>query len=388
MAKRQSHEEGLKKGLEQLRAMGVPVDAPSSEHVPVLKDYLGKGREADLGIIYLLGRIADPAALELLTSIEKTAADKELRKQVRRSLFRLAQKGLSLTELKAVDREVPRPLFKLSPEVEGYLSSVDGAGGRLVWLARPRAGSGIHLLQAMVNDREGLLRVGGALVRRKELRRMIQDIREKHGVTMISVPWEFCDQILYEGFEKAKTLGRGGVEEFASLRAIFTSSRPGHCFHPVYARISTEDLRSGAWRELSGRLLDEPELRPWVLDEDWVGPYLAETEAAQESRLVLNQLQKGERFAAIVRRAVAELFSGDRGQLFARRLEDMALYLVETKRAEPARLALAVALQLKEGEPGSLDISFLTGLAQKSLAFYLTQAKSKRAEEGSLIVKP
>jgi hypothetical protein len=35
-----------------------------------------------------------------------------------------------------------------------------------------------------------------------------------------------------------------------------------------------------------------------------------------------------------------------------------------------------------------LDISFLTGLAQKSFAFYLSQQKSKAEEEPSFIVKP
>ena len=51
-------------------------------------------------------------------------------------------------------------------------------------------------------------------------------------------------------------------------------------------------------------------------------------------------------------------------------------------------LALAVALQLREGSLGALDISFLTGLVQKTLAFYLSQAKAKAAEEPSLLVKP
>jgi len=102
----------------------------------------------------------------------------------------------------------------------------------------------------------------------------------------------------------------------------------------------------------------------------------------------LNEAQKEERFSAIVRDAAREIFTGETGRIFTRRMEDMALYLLETGREEPARLALAVALQLAEGEIGILDISFLTGLVQKSMAFYLSQAKEKAAEETSLIVKP
>jgi hypothetical protein len=69
-------------------------------------------------------------------------------------------------------------------------------------------------------------------------------------------------------------------------------------------------------------------------------------------------------------------------------MEDMALYFLETDRADLAGLSLAVALQVGEGDPGPLDVSFLTGLVQKSFAFYLSREKSKKEEEASLIVKP
>lgn len=388
MSKKDLHHEAVQKGLEQLRRAGIVAEDLTPAAVGLLRSQLGKGVETDLAVIFLLGRIADSTVLELLTSLEKTAADKEVKKEVRRSLFKLAQKGISAPPSENASASLQRPILRLTPEIESYLSSVDGAGGRLVWLARPQAGSGMQLLQGMVSDREGLLQFGGALIRRKEIRRMAQDVKKNHGIAMISIPWEYGDRILYEGFEKAKALGRSGMEEFSSLRAAFNPARPKPFAHPMYSRLNTEGIRAGAWRELSRRLLDEPEFRLWILDEDWVRPYLQQLEEAQESRLVLNQLQKEERYSGIVRDAVREIFSGERGQLFQRRMEDMALYLLETRREEQAKLALAVALQLTGGDLGVLDISFLTGWVQKSLAFYLSQAKAKAAEESSLIVKP
>jgi hypothetical protein len=129
-------------------------------------------------------------------------------------------------------------------------------------------------------------------------------------------------------------------------------------------------------------------LRFWFLDEDWVRPYLPQLEEAKSSRLVLNPLQKEERLAGIVRDAVKACCAGEMGSLLARRLEDMALYFIETGREPSARLALAVALQIHEGDPGPLDISFLTGLMQKSFGFYISQDEKKPDEEPSLIVRP
>jgi hypothetical protein len=354
-----------------------------------LRSHFGEEPSTDLAIAFLLGRIYDPASLRALADLEGATRDKETRKEIRRSFFKLAQKGLTGPRPASGGAEPKRPVLALSPEIEGYLSSVDGAGGRLVWLAKAHAGGGLQLLQGMVNDRQGLLRAGAPVVRRKELRRMAREIKEKHGVTMISIPWEYGDQILWEGFEKARTLGRSGVEGFSALRSAFTSVRPAAAPHPVYSRLDPGSAAAGAWRELSRSLLDRPEFRPWILDEDWIQPYLEEVRHAQESPLVLNELQKEERLAGIVRAAVREIFSGERGRIFQRRMEDMALYLDETGRKEEARLALAVALAIREGDLGSLgalDIAFLTGLVQKSLAFHLSQAKA--AEEPSLIVRP
>ncbi len=110
---------------------------------------------------------------------------------------------------------------------------------------------------------------------------------------------------------------------------------------------------------------------------------------AQTSRLVLNPLQKEERFNGIVRDAVKALCAGENGKVFQRRMEDMAFYFLETNRADLAKVSIAVALQVGEGDPGALDISFLTGLMQKSFAFFLSQQKAKKEEEQSgMIIKP
>jgi hypothetical protein len=269
------------------------------------------------------------------------------------------------------------------------MSAVDGGGGRLIWIAKPQASHGLQVIQAMLHDREGLLRFGGAHMRRKELRKMADEIKQQHGITMIAVPWEFADRIVYEGYEKAKERGQSGLENFHETRSILATGRPKEINHPIYAKIDLKEARDSAWREQSRRLLDEPELRYWILTDDWVQAFLPQLQEAQTSRLVLNPLQKEERFNAIVRDAVKTLCSGENGPAFKRRMEDMALYFYETKRVDQAKLSLVVALQVGEGDPGPLDVSFLTGLMQKSFAFFLSQEKAKKEEaQESLIIKP
>jgi hypothetical protein len=388
LAKKKSHEEEIRQGLAALRESGVAIDAPAPDLVPALKTLLGKGRDTDLAVIFSLGKIADPTAVEVLLEIERQSIDKEIKKEIKRSLFKLGQRGLALPQEKAAEKR-PTALFESASEIEGYMSAVDGGGGRLVWIAKPQPSHGLQVIQAMLQDRDGLLRIGGVHMRRKELRKMAQDIKQQHDVSMITVPWEYADQLVYEAYERAKARGQAGLENFHELRSLIATGKPKEQPHPIYSKLDAAETRDGAWRELSRRLLDEPELRYWILTDDWVQAILPQLQEAQTSRLVLNPMQKEERFNAIVREAVKTLCSGENGKAFQRRMEDMAFYFLETNRADLAKLSLAVALQVGDGDPGPLDVSFLTGLMQKSFTFFMSQQKAKKEEEqSSLIIKP
>ena len=98
MAKKKFHEEEISRGSEQLRQSGLKLDNVSPALVPRLEEQWGKGRETDLAIAFSLGKITDTAATEALLRLEKGAEDKDLEKELRRSLFKLAQKGLAIPE--------------------------------------------------------------------------------------------------------------------------------------------------------------------------------------------------------------------------------------------------------------------------------------------------
>jgi hypothetical protein len=392
LAKKDLHDERLEKGLAALASAGIApriaIDAPRTESIAQLKNAIGKSAEADIAAIFLLGRIAVQESLELIREIEKSATDKDVKKELKRALFKLAQKGIAIVDQAAVEKK-PAVLFERTVDIEAYMSAVDGGGGRLIWIAKTQPSHGLQVIQAMLHDRDGLLRFGGMQMKRKELRAMADEIKQQHGVSMIAVPWEFADQIIYDGYEKAKARGQSGLENFHETRSLIATGKPKTVTHPIYAKLGSADLREGPWREQSRRLLDEPELRYWVVIDDWVKEFLAQIEDARTSPLVLNQVQKEQRLAAIVRDAVTALCAGDSGKAFKQRMEDTALYFAETNRIEQAKLSLAVAQQVVEGNPGPLDISFLTGLMQKSFAFFMSQQKAQKEEaESSLIIKP
>ena len=93
-----------------------------------------------------------------------------IRREIRRSLFRLRQHGI---EPQVVGQNaVARPgqddagLSGLS----GMMSVADADGARIVWLVKSRAGGGIERLWALISEKDGLLAVTSESLSRRELR--------------------------------------------------------------------------------------------------------------------------------------------------------------------------------------------------------------------------
>src|SRR3989442_128811 len=111
----------LRSGEERLREWGVPADAEAS--VDVLRQHIGRDAAADLAIAARLGARAEAASVEALRTVEAASSDKLVRKEVRRSLYRLEQRGVTVPPSPA-----PASVKIAAPALEGYVSAIDGRG--------------------------------------------------------------------------------------------------------------------------------------------------------------------------------------------------------------------------------------------------------------------
>src|SRR5262245_46409692 len=96
MSKKEKREERLVHGDELLEAAGIDLDAADEALLPSLMAARGKSPDSDLSIADLLGSIALEQAARHLVDWEKTTpSDKDLLRVIRRSLFRLHQRGIA-----------------------------------------------------------------------------------------------------------------------------------------------------------------------------------------------------------------------------------------------------------------------------------------------------
>lgn len=389
MARQDKRQKALRSGLDALRRDGLETESPDAALVEPLLQRFGSDPDVSLAVVHVLGRIRDAASVAVLEGLEERAGSKEVRREIRRSLFRLAQGGVVSAEPRESESPGTGPNFSLAPEIEGYLASVTGGGDRLVILARPEPGGGLLVLNAAVNDRLGLGRLEGAVVLRKDFRRMMEGVKAQHQASVTPVPWEYADWLMHEAYRKTKGPPGEGAADYPVLRSRLSPVKAAPRSHPVFDRVDTDAVGFPAPSEVSEKLLEDPELRTWFVEKDLVDPWLERVEDTEQSRIVLNPAQRQERFRGIVREAVEGIFlDPDLGPVFEQRLEDAALHMHAAGREEQARAVLALALAIRRGDLGSLGAPFLEALVVRSLGFHKAREKEAVEEEPSLIVKP
>jgi hypothetical protein len=369
----------LQSGLDRLAVLGV---AGPQTTVEDLERALAAEPGAALAIADRLGGIVSPRSAELLRRIEaSTAHDKALRREVRRSLYRLKQKGVASAEPAAAPGAAPMHAPQAAPEAEGYLSISDPFGDRLVWVVKPRPGGGLFHLSTVVNEPAGLKEAVLAEVNRKSLRSLRQELEARHALRLVDVDWRYCDWISFEGYERARARGAAerSVIHYPQLRLqVFTTpARP--------ANLPTLASSPDALAE-SASLLEEPELQSWFVGEDVLAEHLSRYREIRDSPIVLDRAAQLSRVEQIVEAAIEGVFAPERAAAWQRRLEEASHFFSATSRPQAAARAAAAAKALGE-HPGGKGIPLCEQLVRRTFAaFFAREAEREREEKSSSVL--
>jgi hypothetical protein len=244
-------------------------------------------------------------------------------------------------------------------------------------------------MQGMVSDRTGLVSFSGGEIGRKGFRSLLEEIRKGGPAPLVEMDAPYMALLLTQAY--AMTMSRGGTppQEYAPFKAEIESLKKEDGQALIYSHLKAEEVREDdhLLRRIP-ELLKADVFLGWGIEEARIRPYADSVSEAEESKLVLSQVQKEIRVREIYQRAVAELFGEDERRVYKKRMEELAYYLLKRGREDEARVCLAVALDLEKPPTAFQASPFLVQLVAQSMRRMLDERRAEKSKEPSFIVKP
>ena len=309
---------------------------------------------------------------------------KGVSKEAKRALYLLKSRGVSVPEPQRPPAAAPPP--SPEPAVPCYCSAVDGQGERALWLARVVTGKGVEVAQAVVSDQMGLLELHVGMLGRREYRTLCRDLLERgRDMAVAEIGREEAKSIVAAARRLNDSSGQAlpeGTEGFlARLGPTAPPADPAEAFPPL------PDAEEQAAVRASGQLHELPLVRGWLADESSLRQLAQRLDEIAVSALYVDERQRAESAAAVVRDAVVAFFDEPQRVIWSRRLFTLAGHLASGD-PDHARLAGAAARALRAGVDASL-IPFARLLIEKAYpSLAAAAAEPQAASEGSLILPP
>lgn len=355
----------------------------------LISPFLGKSGELDVAIAEGLAKIPSRATAMILREMRASCRSKPLLKAIKKSLYRLKQRGVSIEDTEELERSTPviRPLPSGQPK--GFLSGIDYLGNRLIILTVPRIPRGLHTLEALVSDIEGLVNFQRDQMTRKAFHVFLGNLREKAKFPIVEIPPAYGRFLLEEAYSLTQRMEKTPPQDFLIAKREISDIGNGINGPLIYQFLDRDEI-GGNDRFLgdSQNLLAMEGIISWILEPEAVEPYVRAVREAEESRIALNPAQKEEWLQGIYQRAVGELFPRERRLLYKRRLEEMAYILLKLDRGDEAKRCLAAAIDLEREISPLRPNPFLLQLVITSIYRVMAQKNEQGKKEPSLIMRP
>lgn len=364
-------------------------NATPEELLLMVSSYLEKEPFLTIPLIEALARVSNAETAQLLTGMLAGAEEKWIIKSIKRTLYKLRQRGVRWEEKPSKGEPVLGPPKLAEPE--GYLGTIDSTGSRIIVIAKPQPLRGLLVVISIVNDLEGIQQFNLKEFSKKGFKEFVKGSLSSVDFPIVNTPGAYCVHLLKEASSLhqrlSKPLPRGYHDAEKEFRDI-TWDDPDPI---IYQYIREDEVKDRPhFLKDSVNLHKIMPFSTWHLGGQEVEQYASSITEAQQSKIVLRPDQKEARLNSIYRDALEELFPDDMRLLWKRRLEEMAHILLKTGKEEEARLAVSAAIDLQNPFSSIDPNPFIWNLLLKSLYILIEgdYEDKEKEEKTSLIVTP
>jgi len=324
----------------------------------------------------------DSETVKLILAIREVFTQKNVQKAVKKTIFRLKQRGLFIPEPES-RKGAPlliRKAEKVVPTV--YIGPIDGAGSRLIFIALPQIPKGFQVGIGAASDEEGIVDFVSGEYSKKRMKEVKDLFLEKFSLT-VEASLAHAATILEKAYTRKEQAFRESSRNYLQLRPLILENvslldRPAIYDCIPFDSVSVETLTDSQIDKLLGHKLMES----WIIDVEKMKPLADEILKVEESSIIISEGQRANRVSDIKQKGIAELYQDSRRLLLKNRLEEMAYVFFKLDEEEYVSLSLAAAFSLDDKDSPLRVNPFLMAMVERSLDYYTEMAKGRAESEG------
>jgi len=326
-----------------------------------------------------------PQVVSLVSAVQASFPQKEVQRAVKKTAFRLKQKGVLLPDLEKGENKSSLIRAPEREEALSFVGPIDGVGNRPLMLVIPQIPSGVDLAMAFTNDEKGLVEFLFGRYSKKAMRE-VKDLFFQQEPNMVETSISHGATLLEEAYHLNPSSLEGPSRDYLKLRPwildhVILLIRPA-----IYDDLPPEDIDSESVTPAQvERFLAQSLMESWVIGAEKIMPLLEDIQKSKESRILISEEQKIDRIRDIKEKAVADLFPKEKRLVVKRRLEEMAYLISKRSDKDMALLALQIASSLEEDTSSFIVHPFLLAMVERSVDFFgdlsHSQVRENRKEE-------
>jgi hypothetical protein len=357
-----------------------------AEILGIAISFLKDERDLAVPFIDILTTEARPEMAQLLYNMMDRVPDKSLIKLIKKSLYKLRQRGVKWEERSNDDSPIFKPMKSDQPE--GYIGDIDNTGSRIVIVTRntPR---GFLVAFSIINDLEGLQKLDLSQFSKKGFKDFLDSSMSSVDFPIVEVEGAYCVSLLKESALLSKDLSKSLPNGYRDFEIEFRDIEWDHAKPIIYKYIREDEIKDNPHLlKQSGELHKIAPFSSWFIDPKELEQYIKKIEELHNSRIVLTPVQKEERLHTMYSNALEALFPEEKKLMWKRRLEETAYILFKTDKDREAREALSAAINLKNPCSPIEPNPFIWNLLLKSIysQFEEDSPENEKEEESPLII--
>jgi len=362
-------------------------DIKPQEILQRISSYLKEEPSLAIPLIDALAGLTTPPTALLLEEMLGVLKDKGALRAIKRTLYRLRQKGVEWEKKTSPAKTILRPSQPGAPE--GYVGAMDSSGSRVIIIGRPLARSGARVYFSIVNDLEGVQRLEISDLTKKGLKEFINESLASAEFPVVEAPGGYCAHLLREAAGHSRNDDKPLPQRYEAVEKGLSDVRWDGPVPLIYQHIREEAVKDDPrLLKESGALHRIAPFSSWFLPPEAVRKYAEAIKEAETSHLVLTPQQKEARLRSLYREALDELFPEAQRLLWKRRLEEMAYILWKMGKEREARMAVSAAIDLKAPFSTITPNPFAWNLLLKSIYALLEGERGGRERSEQRIIVP